>query len=121
MKPPHHFHSAGLHATDLHAVEVHAAELKMVGHKATEAKVSGPAVWERRRPMRPDSVSPHLIPLLRGRRATEAELAERASSEGVANFGDPDQARPAMGLAVGTTLSIALWAGIYFAVHWALV
>lgn len=70
-----------------------------------EAEVSARSeVTDRRRPGRPEHVSPALIPLLRGDAAPVADEPLQ--------FGDPDQLGGARGLAVGVVVSAALWAGL---------
>jgi len=61
---------------------------------------------DRRRPGRPEHVSPELIPLMRGN--------IQATGEPEVLFGDPDQLRAVRGLAIGAVISCMLWMGLIF-------
>ena len=77
------------------------------------AEAGGFAFFERRRPGRPSSVSPDLLPVLRGTPQLSPDALEP-------QFGDPDQLRPARGMAAAIVCSLVLWAllgaSIWFAV-----
>jgi hypothetical protein len=64
---------------------------------------AGPA--ERRRPGRPASVAPVLLPLLRVATERYADAFEALDS-------DPDQLRPARGLGLALLVSVTVWAGL---------
>ncbi len=72
---------------------------------------------DRRRAGRLSVANPHLIALMRGGYA--AEDLQLVSVGEASTVGNPDQLRPAVGLAVGTLFSIVLWMAIYFVAHWA--
>jgi hypothetical protein len=69
---------------------------------------------DRRRPDRPNQISPHLLPLLR-----TSEIGDAAASGTADGLLFDDGLAPAKGIAVGLLLSVPLWAvigGIVWAV-----
>lgn len=71
-------------------------------HDSAVSPAVASGISERRRPGRPESVSPELVPLLRGTAnpPPPMEFSERPE----------DQLDPLRGLAVGLVISAALWA-----------
>lgn len=86
------------------AVEVNAMDRSVVVRDAVKSRDNVPA--ERRRPGRPDVVSPALIPLLRTHDQINPQLYEQESEP---QFDDPDPLRPARGLAFALVASLLLW------------
>lgn len=71
-------------------------------HEANVGLAGSTEQGDRRRPGRLASVSPELVPLLRGQSVPSAELEP--------SFGDPDQLGGIRALVAGVALSIPLWA-----------
>jgi len=73
---------------------------------------------DRRRPGRPENVSPHLIPLLRNAASAEiapddAPVVDRAQDERA-----QDDLGPVRGIIAGLVLAVPLWSLIALAVWW---
>lgn len=75
---------------------------------SVRAPAASTAPKDRRRPGRPDQVSPSLVPLLRTPSVIEAAPASEMAD------GPPldDALAPARGIAIGLVLSVPLWAAI---------
>lgn len=71
-------------------------------HQSAVAPASESRTFERRRPGRPENVSPELVSLLRGTANPPPPLEFSDRSE--------DQLDPLRGLAVGLVISAVLWA-----------
>ncbi|MBN9559944.1 MAG: hypothetical protein J0H14_04335 [Alphaproteobacteria bacterium] len=84
-------------------------------HDEVAASDGGDVKIDRRRPGRPEHVSPHLIPLLRN--AAEAEIPPDDAP--VADR-TQDDLGPAKGILAGLGLAIPLWGLIGLAVWWVL-
>ena len=69
---------------------------------------------DRRRPARPDSVSPHLIPLLRNPAGDTAPPPD--PEEATADY--HDDLGPARGILVGIALSVPLWTILILLIRW---
>jgi len=68
---------------------------------------------DRRRPGRPENVSPHLIPLLRN-----AASVEIAPDDAPASDRAQDDLGPVRGIIAGLVLAVPLWSLIALAVWW---
>jgi len=82
-------------------------------HDAVAATDGGEVKTDRRRPGRPENVSPHLVPLLRNAAAVEippddAPVADRTR----------DDLGPAKGILTGLGLAIPLWGLIGLGIWW---
>ena len=78
---------------------------------------------DRRRPGRPENVSPHLIPLLRNAASAEiapddAPVADRAQDDRAQDDRAQDDLGPVRGIIAGLVLAVPLWSLIALAVWW---
>lgn len=65
---------------------------------------------ERRRPGRIETVTPALIPLLRGENLRDSAPSERVR----------DDLDPVRGIGLGVLLGVLLWAGVVLGLYWVL-
>ena len=73
-----------------------------------------PAGWDRRRPGRPDSVNPALIPLLRREQLLRPQPAAAMALPG----GSADDLAPSRGIAVSAAIGALLWVSIGAVAWW---